>query len=143
MEYTYLNTIHYPSDLKQLPIDCLPTVCAEIRDFIIQELSHNPGHLGSSLGAVELTVALHYVFDTPNDQLVWDVGHQAYTHKILTGRKNDFRTLRHYNGLSGFPKMEESDCDAFDVGHSSTSISVALGYAKAREIKRENYIMEC
>ena len=87
MEYKYLQNIIYPTDLKQLPIEALPKVCEEVRDFIIQELSHNPGHLGSSLGTVELTVALHYVFDTPKDQLIWDVGHQAYAHKILTGRR--------------------------------------------------------
>ena len=111
MEYTYLNTIHYPSDLKQLPLESLPTVCAEVRDFIIQELSHNPGHLGSSLGTVELTVALHYVFDTPNDQLVWDVGHQAYAHKILTGRRERFHTNRQFKGLAPFPSPAESEYD--------------------------------
>ena len=138
MEYTYLNTIHYPSDLKQLPIDCLPTVCAEIRDFIIQELSHNPGHLGSSLGAVELTVALHYVFDTPNDQLVWDVGHQAYAHKILTGRRERFHTNRQFKGLAPFTTPAESEYDAFIAGHASNSISAALGITIGDEtIKRE------
>ena len=138
MEYTYLNTIHYPSDLKQLPIDCLPTVCAEIRDFIIQELSHNPGHLGSSLGAVELTVALHYVFDTPNDQLVSDVGHQAYAHKILTGRRERFHTNRQFKGLAPFTTPAESEYDAFIAGHASNSISAALGITIGDEtMKRE------
>ena len=136
MEYTYLNTIHYPSDLKQLPLESLPTVCAEVRDFIIQELSHNPGHLGSSLGTVELTVALHYVFDTPNDQLVWDVGHQAYAHKILTGRRERFHTNRQFKGLAPFPTPAESEYDAFIAGHASNSISAALGLAMNKEVKR-------
>ena len=136
MEYTYLNTIHYPSDLKQLPLESLPTVCAEVRDFIIQELSHNPGHLGSSLGTVELTVALHYVFDTPNDQLVWDVGHQAYAHKILTGRRERFHTNRQFKGLAPFPTPAESEYDAFIAGHASNSISAALGLAMNKEAKR-------
>ena len=138
MEYTYLNTIHYPSDLKQLPVDSLPAVCAEVRDFIIQELSHNPGHLGSSLGTVELTVALHYVFDTPNDQLIWDVGHQAYAHKILTGRRERFHTNRQFKGLAPFPTPAESEYDAFIAGHASNSISAALGIAIGDEaLKRE------
>ena len=136
MEYTYLNTIHDPSDLKQLPLESLPTVCAEVRDFIIQELSHNPGHLGSSLGTVELTVALHYVFDTPNDQLVWDVGHQAYAHKILTGRRERFHTNRQFKGLAPFPTPAESEYDAFIAGHASNSISAALGLAMNKEVKR-------
>ena len=136
MEYTYLNTIHYPSDLKQLPLESLPTVCAEVRDFIIQELSHNPGHLGSSLGTVELTVALHYVFDTPNDQLVWDVGHQAYAHKILTGRRERFHTNRQFKGLAPFPTPAESEYDAFIAGHASNSISAALGLAMSKDSKK-------
>ena len=136
MEYTYLNTIHDPSDLKQLPLASLPMVCAEVRDFIIQELSHNPGHLGSSLGTVELTVALHYVFDTPNDQLVWDVGHQAYAHKILTGRRERFHTNRQFKGLAPFPTPAESEYDAFIAGHASNSISAALGLAMNKETKR-------
>ena len=136
MEYTYLNTIHDPSDLKQLPLESLPTVCAEVRDFIIQELSHNPGHLGSSLGTVELTVALHYVFDTPNDQLVWDVGHQAYAHKILTGRRERFHTNRQFKGLAPFPSPMEGEYDAFIAGHASNSISAALGLAMNKETKR-------
>ena len=136
MEYTYLNTIHNPSDLKQLPLESLPTVCAEVRDFIIQELSHNPGHLGSSLGTVELTVALHYVFDTPNDQLVWDVGHQAYAHKILTGRRERFHTNRQFKGLAPFPTPAESEYDAFIAGHASNSISAALGLAMSKDSKK-------
>ena len=127
MDYKYLNDIHYPADLKRLPKEVLPVVCDELRDFIIQELSHNPGHLGSSLGTVELTVALHYVFDTPHDQLVWDVGHQAYAHKILTGRREVFHTNRQFKGLAPFPHPAESEYDAFIAGHASNSISAALG----------------
>jgi 1-deoxy-D-xylulose-5-phosphate synthase len=137
MEYTYLNTINYPSDLKQLPVDVLPKLCAEVRDFIIQELSHNPGHLGSSLGTVELTVALHYVFDTPHDQLVWDVGHQAYAHKILTGRRERFHTNRQFKGLAPFPNPAESEYDAFIAGHASNSISAALGMDMGYDTKRK------
>lgn len=127
MEYQYLNDIFYPSDLKALPQEALPRVCEEVRDFIIQQLSQNPGHLGSSLGTVELTVALHYVFDTPNDQLVWDVGHQAYAHKILTGRRERFHTNRQFKGIAPFPTPAESEYDAFIAGHASNSISAALG----------------
>ena len=127
MDYKYLNSINYPSDLKRLSRDELPALCAELRDFIIQELSHNPGHLASSLGTVELTVALHYVFDTPNDKLIWDVGHQAYAHKILTGRRERFHTNRQFKGLAPFPTPAESEYDAFIAGHASNSISAALG----------------
>ena len=127
MEYQYLNDIFYPSDLKALPQEALPRVCEEVRDFIIQQLSQNPGHLGSSLGTVELTVALPSVFDTPNDQLVWDVGHQAYAHKILTGRRERFHTNRQFKGLAPFPTPAESEYDAFIAGHASNSISAALG----------------
>ncbi len=133
MEYKYLNNIVYPSDLKQLPVDVLPQVCEEVRDFIIQSCSQNPGHLGSSLGTVELTVALHYVYDTPNDRLVWDVGHQAYAHKILTGRRERFHTNRQFKGVSPFPKPAESEYDAFIAGHASNSISAALGEAIAAD----------
>ena len=133
MEYRYLNTIDYPSDLKKLPKEALPQVCEEVRDFIINELSHNPGHLASSLGTVELTVALHYVFDTPNDKLVWDVGHQAYAHKILTGRRERFHTNRQFKGLAPFPSPAESEYDAFTAGHASNSISAALGIEIAEE----------
>ena len=127
MEYKYLHTINSPEDLKKLQVTELPAVCAEVRDFIIQALSKNPGHLGSSLGAIELTVALHYVFDTPHDQLVWDVGHQAYAHKILTGRRDRFHTNRQFKGLSPFTNPAESEYDAFIAGHASNSISAALG----------------
>ena len=129
MDYTYLHNINYPSDLKKLPAEALPQVCEEVRDFIVQHLSRNPGHLGSSLGTVELTVALHYVFDTPNDQLVWDVGHQAYAHKILTGRRERFHTNRQFKGIAPFPTPAESEYDAFIAGHASNSISAALGIA--------------
>ena len=127
MEYTYINKIDSPADLKKLKIEELPAVCAELRQFIIEALSKNPGHLASSLGAIELTVALHYVFDTPNDKLVWDVGHQAYAHKILTGRRDRFHTNRQFKGLSPFTNPAESEYDAFIAGHASNSISAALG----------------
>lgn len=127
MNYQYLNTINSPQDLKALPREALPEVCAELRDFIVSELSHNPGHLGSSLGVIELTVALHYVFDTPNDRLIWDVGHQAYAHKILTGRRDAFHTNRQFGGLAPFPTPAESEYDTCVSGHASNSISVALG----------------
>ena len=134
MKYKYLHTIQYPSDLKALPRQVLPDVCEELRAFIVEELSHNPGHLGSSLGTVELTVALHYVFDTPHDQLVWDVGHQAYAHKILTGRRERFHTNRQFKGLSPFTNPAESEYDAFVAGHASNSISAALGIEIGNEI---------
>src|SRR5437588_7754444 len=126
-----LQKINYPSDLKQLTEDQLEQVCQELRQYIIDEVSVNGGHFAASLGVVELTVALHHAFNTPFDQLVWDVGHQAYGHKILTGRRNIFHTNRIYGGLSGFPKRSESEYDTFGVGHSSTSISAALGMAVA------------
>ncbi len=139
MEYRYLNSINSPEDLKKLKTDELPTVCAELRQFIIEALSKNPGHLASSLGAIELTVALHYVFDTPNDKLVWDVGHQAYAHKILTGRRDRFHTNRQFKGLSPFTNPAESEYDAFVAGHASNSISAALGIdvANSRKSKDE------
>src|SRR5215210_857161 len=126
-----LSNIHYPSDLRKLDKSQLVQVCGELRQFIIDNVSVYGGHFGASLGVVELTVALHHVFNTPYDQLVWDVGHQAYGHKILTGRMDDFYTNRIYKGLSGFPKRTESEYDTFGVGHSSTSISAALGMAVA------------
>jgi len=122
-----LFTVNNPSDLRKLSVEDLPELCEEIRYFIIDVLSANPGHLGASLGAVELAVAVHYIFDTPYDKVIWDVGHQAYAHKILTGRKEIFNTNRMYKGISGFPRMSESEYDAFGVGHSSTSLSAALG----------------
>ena len=132
-----LENIDYPDDLRKLKEDQLPAVCAELRDFIIREAASNPGHLGASLGVVDLTVALHYAYNTPYDQLIWDVGHQAYSHKILTGRRKVFPTNRLYNGISGFPRMSESEYDSFGVGHSSTSISAALGLAIASNLKGE------
>ncbi|MFT3737342.1 MAG: 1-deoxy-D-xylulose-5-phosphate synthase [Breznakibacter sp.] len=133
-----LDQIAYPADLKKLSEEQLPQLCNELRDFIIEAVSCNPGHFGASLGVVELTVALHYVFNTPYDKLIWDVGHQAYGHKILTGRKGLFHTNRKHNGLSGFPNIFESEYDAFGVGHSSTSISAALGIATAAQLKGDN-----
>ncbi|GHT67936.1 1-deoxy-D-xylulose-5-phosphate synthase [Bacteroidia bacterium] len=124
-----LDNIDNPQDLKKLSLHELPQLCNEIRNFIIDEVSENPGHFGASLGTVELTVALHYVYDTPNDKIIWDVGHQAYAHKILTGRRKQFRNNRKLGGISGFPRMSESPYDSFGTGHSSTSISAALGMA--------------
>lgn len=133
-----LDKIYYPEDLKKLEKFDLLNVSNELRQFIIDVVSNNPGHFGASLGVVELTVALHYVFNTPYDQIVWDVGHQAYGHKILTGRKDKFHTNRKYKGISGFPKRSESEYDAFGVGHSSTSISAALGIAEAAKLNNEH-----
>lgn len=134
-----LEKIQKPNDIKKIPADQLPALAEEIREFIIESLSKTGGHLASNLGVVELTIAMHRVFDLPKDKLIWDVGHQSYTHKILTGRKDGFETLRREGGISGFPKRSESDCDVFDTGHSSTSISAGVGYARARELKKENY----
>jgi 1-deoxy-D-xylulose-5-phosphate synthase len=133
-----LAEINYPADLKKLDQAQLVQLCDELRHFIVDNVSVYGGHFGASLGVVELTVALHYVFNTPHDQLIWDVGHQAYGHKILTGRKNEFHTNRMYNGLSGFPKRNESEYDAFGVGHSSTSVSAALGMAVASKYLHED-----
>jgi len=135
--YKYLNNIDSPIDLKAINKNDLISVCAELRQFIIDEVSQNPGHLGSNLGVVELTVALHYVFNAPYDRLVWDVGHQAYGHKILTGRREKFHTNRLFKGLCGFPTPKESEYDAFGVGHSSTAISAALGMSVASLLKDE------
>lgn len=135
--YELLNKIDSPDDLRQLPVEALPRVCAELRDKIIDELSRNPGHFGSSLGVVELTVAIHYIFNTPYDRIVWDVGHQAYGHKILTGRRDIFYTNRKLNGLCPFPTPTESEYDTFTCGHASNSISAALGMAVAAARKGE------
>jgi 1-deoxy-D-xylulose-5-phosphate synthase len=132
-----LDAIKFPSDLRKLTTDQLPKLAKELRAFIIDIVATKQGHLGASLGVVELTIALHYLFDTPNDLLVWDVGHQAYGHKILTGRKDIFETNRQLHGISGFPKISESNYDTFGVGHSSTSISAALGMAIASSLKGE------
>lgn len=132
-----LESINAPEDLKKIPVSELPDLCAEIRRQILQTVSENGGHLASNLGAVELTVALHRTFDVPQDVIIWDVGHQAYTHKLLTGRREQFGTIRKKDGLSGFPNREESVCDAFSVGHASTSISAALGFATAKALRKE------
>lgn len=134
-----LEKIKEANDVKQLSLSECEQLAQEIRDFLIRSLSETGGHLASNLGVVELTIALHRFLHFPEDKLVWDVGHQAYTHKILTGRKEQFATLRKTGGLSGFPKRKESDCDAFDTGHSSTSISAGLGLVQARDLKGENY----
>jgi len=132
-----LSKISGPEDLRKLDRADLVQVSSELRQFIIDVVCNNPGHFGASLGVVELTVALHYVFNTPYDKIIWDVGHQAYGHKILTGRRDSFHTNRKYKGISGFPKMAESEYDAFGTGHSSTSISAALGMAIAAKAKGE------
>ena len=129
--FTLLNHINSPADLRKLSIDQLPQLCEELRRDIVDELSVNPGHLASSLGVIEITVALHYVYDTPDDRLVWDVGHQAYGHKILTGRRDKFCTNRKLHGIRPFPSPEESEYDTFTCGHASNSISAALGMAVA------------
>ena len=133
-----LAKVNSPNDLKTLSEEQLVQLSAELRQYIIDLVSVKGGHFGASLGVVELTVALHYVFNTPYDQLVWDVGHQAYGHKILTGRRDVFHTNRIYKGISGFPKRSESEYDTFGVGHSSTSISGALGMAVASRYKKQN-----
>lgn len=136
--YEILDKVHSPADIKGLELSELKTLCDEIRDHIVKSCSRNPGHLASSLGSVELIVGMHYVFDTPADKLVFDVGHQAYAHKIITGRKDAFDTLRKKGGLSGFPSRDESEYDCFGVGHSSTSISAALGLAEAARLSGRN-----
>lgn len=137
--YKLLDKIKSPNDLKQLNIDELKLLCEEIREFLIDSVSETGGHLASNLGIVELTVALHTVFNVPEDKIIFDVGHQSYVHKILTGRKEGFKTLRQFGGMSGFPKRSESDCDSFNTGHSSTSISAALGIARGRDLSGDNY----
>ena len=135
MIYQYLPHIDSPADLKKVPRTELPKVAEEMRDFLISVVSKVGGHLASSLGTIELTLALHYTFDAPRDKIVWDVGHQAYGHKILTGRRDRFMTLRQYGGVSGFPSRAESPYDTFNVGHACTAISAALGMAAARDLK--------
>ena len=134
-----LDNIKKPNDIHKIPLEQFPALAEEIRSFLIESISKTGGHLGSNLGVVELTMALHNVMHFPEDKLIWDVGHQAYTHKILTGRKDAFLNLRKEGGLSGFPKRSESDCDSFDTGHSSTSVSAGVGYVKARELTGGNY----
>jgi 1-deoxy-D-xylulose-5-phosphate synthase len=139
MEYEYLMKIDSPDDLKKVPREDLPKVALELRDYLITVVSQVGGHLASSLGAVELTLALHYLFDTPKDKIVWDVGHQAYGHKVLTGRRDRLPTIRQYGGISGFPVRDESPYDTFNVAHAGTAISGALGMAVARDLKKEDY----
>ena len=135
--YRHLYRVNSPEDLKGLEISELEEYCTELRGFIVKQLSENPGHLASSLGTVEITTAMHYVYNTPHDKLIWDVGHQAYAHKIITGRRDVFSTNRKLGGLSGFPKIAESIYDSFGGGHSSVSISAALGIATAAKLKGE------
>ena len=134
-----LEKIKKPNDIHKIPLEDFEPLAAEIRDFLIRSVSQTGGHLASNLGVVELTLALHNVLDFPEDKLIWDVGHQAYTHKILTGRKDEFKNLRQEGGLSGFPKRSESPCDAYDAGHSSNSISAGLGYVRARDLQGQKY----
>ena len=134
-----LERIQRENDIKELDIEELYELSGEIRRFLIEKISKTGGHLASNLGVVELTMAMHLMFDLPKDKIIWDVGHQSYTHKLLTGRKAGFDDLRKYGGMSGFPKRKESECDAFDTGHSSTSISAGLGYVEARDIRGEDY----
>ena len=134
---SFLHGIHSPKDLKQVRIEDLPKVAQEIRESIIQACAKNGGHLGGSLGAVDLIIALHYCFNMPKDKIVWDVGHQAYAHKALTGRKDQLNTLRTKGGLSGFPKRDESPYDTFGTAHASTGISAALGIKIAKSLKNE------
>lgn len=134
-----LEKINHPNDIKNLDKEELPLLAEEIREFLIRTISEGGGHLASNLGVVELTMAMHLVFDLPKDKMIWDVGHQAYTHKLLTGRRENFASLRKFGGMSGFPKRCESSCDCFDTGHSSTSISAGLGYVAARDLQGEDY----
>ena len=134
-----LEKINRPNDIHKIALADFPALAAEIREFLIESVSKTGGHLASNLGVVELTLALHNVLDLPADKIIWDVGHQAYTHKILTGRKEGFANLRKEGGMSGFPKRKESDCDSFDAGHSSNSISAGLGYVRARDLLGQNH----
>lgn len=139
MEFQFFDKIDYPQDLRKLDVKDLRTVSTEVREFLVDSVSRTGGHLGAGLGAVELAVALHYVFDTPNDKLIWDTGHQAYPHKILTGRKNRFHTMRQLDGISGFLRRVESEYDVFGAGHASTAISAALGIATARDFAKKDF----
>ena len=134
-----LERIQKENDIKKLNPQELEELAGEIREFLVEKVSKTGGHIASNLGVVELTMAMHLVFSLPEDKMIWDVGHQSYTHKLLTGRKEGFDDLRKYGGMSGFPKRKESNCDAFDTGHSSTSISAGLGYVEARDLKGEDY----
>ena len=139
IDFKYLDSINLPEDLRTLSVQELRTVCAEVREYLVDSVSKTGGHFGAGLGAVEIAVALHYVFNTPEDKLIWDVGHQAYPHKILTGRKDRMHTIRQLGGLSGFLKRTESEYDAFGAGHASTSVSAALGIAAARDFEKKDY----
>ena len=134
-----LETIEKENDIKNVPPEDWNLLAEEIREFLINKISVTGGHLGSNLGAVELTMALHLSLNLPQDKIVWDVGHQSYTHKLLTGRRSGFESLRKYGGMSGFPKRKESECDCFDTGHSSTSISAGLGLVKARDLCNQEH----
>jgi len=136
-----LELINGPEDIKNLTKQELDILSQEIRDFLIAKISVTGGHLASNLGVVELTMAVYLAFDLPKDKIIWDVGHQSYTHKILSGRREEFDDLRQFGGISGFPKRKESPCDAFDTGHSSTSISAGLGLAQARDVLGENHFV--
>ena len=138
-KYKYLNSVNSPDELRQFAVSELEAYADEVRSYILECCATNPGHLGSSLGTVELTVALHYVYNTPHDKIVWDVGHQAYAHKIMTGRRDAFTSNRKRGGISGFPRMAESEYDNFGAGHSSVSISAAFGIAKAMELQGERH----
>ncbi len=138
-----LEKINSPEDVKKLKKEEKEKLAQELREYILETVSKNGGHLASNLGVIELTIALHSVFNTPKDKIVWDVGHQAYAHKIITGRREQFKTLRQLDGLAGFPKTSESEYDSFNTGHSSTSISAALGMARARDLKGENKSSNC
>ena len=135
---SFLDKINSPEDLKKISKNDLPLLASEIRKIIIDVVSKNGGHLAPSLGTVELAIAIHYVFNAPDDKIIWDVGHQSYAHKLLTGRRDRFHTLRQYNGICGFTRMSESLYDAFSTGHSSTSISAGLGIACAKRLKNDN-----
>ena len=137
--YNLLDKIDSPQALKQLRWNELEELCSQIRKFLVENVKKTGGHLASNLGVVELTVALHLIYDLPEDKLIWDVGHQSYVHKILTGRRERFDTLRTFGGLSGFPKTSESEYDCFNTGHSSTSVSAAVGMARARDIKGKKH----
>ena len=139
MDYRFLNTIDVPEDLRKIDLKDLRVVCNELREFLVDSVSKTGGHFGAGLGTVELTVALHYAFLTPYDKLIWDTGHQAYPHKILTGRRNQMHTIRKLNGLSGFLKRSESEYDVFGAGHANTAISAALGVATARDLAGDDY----
>ena len=134
-EYKYLDSINSPDDLKRLPEEKMGELAEEIRAFLVEKVNMNGGHLASNLGVVELSIALHRVFDSPRDHIIWDVGHQSYVHKIITGRRTEFDNLRKPGGLSGFTRREESEHDCFGAGHSSTSLSAALGFAEADKLK--------